>query len=53
MNSRLAHRGPDEEGTYLSPDGRLGLAMRRLRVIDLATGSQPIFNETGEIPHVK
>jgi asparagine synthase (glutamine-hydrolysing) len=49
MNARLAHRGPDEEGSYFSPDGKVGLAMRRLRVIDLSTGSQPIFNETGEI----
>src|SRR6184192_641202 len=49
MNARLAHRGPDEEGSYVSPDGRAALAMRRLRVIDLSTGSQPMFNETGEI----
>ncbi len=45
MNSCLQHRGPDEEGYYLSPDYRFGMAMRRLRVIDLSSGSQPIFNE--------
>ena len=49
MNAKLVHRGPDEEGSYVSPDGRAGLSMRRLRVIDLSTGSQPMFDETGDI----
>ncbi len=43
MNRTLLHRGPDEEGTFLRP--QIGLAMRRLRIIDLAGGSQPIANE--------
>lgn len=43
MTSRLVHRGPDEEGFYLN--GSLGLGIRRLSIIDLETGSQPIFNE--------
>jgi asparagine synthase (glutamine-hydrolysing) len=43
MNEAIRHRGPDEEGTYL--DGRVGLAMRRLAIIDLAGGQQPIANE--------
>lgn len=43
MTSRLVHRGPDEEGFYLN--GSLGMGIRRLSVIDLETGSQPIFNE--------
>lgn len=43
MNSLMIHRGPDDEG-YLA-DGNLGLAMRRLSIIDLATGHQPIPNE--------
>jgi len=43
MTSRLVHRGPDEEGFYLN--GSLGLGIRRLSIIDLKTGSQPIFNE--------
>lgn len=47
MNARLRHRGPDEEGYYTS--GGAGLAVRRLRVIDPAGGSQPIANEDGTI----
>lgn len=43
MNSLIVHRGPDSEGYYL--DVQIGLAMRRLSVIDLDTGDQPIFNE--------
>ena len=39
----IAHRGPDEEGFYL--DQHVGLGIRRLKVIDLATGQQPIHNE--------
>jgi asparagine synthase (glutamine-hydrolysing) len=43
MAATLRHRGPDDEGYYL--DGRAGLAIRRLSIIDLATGHQPITNE--------
>ncbi len=49
MNETLHHRGPDEDGIYFSPEKNFGMAMRRLKIIDLATGSQPIFNETGEV----
>jgi asparagine synthase (glutamine-hydrolysing) len=42
MNAAIRHRGPDEEGTHLG--GRTGLAMRRLAIIDLACGQQPIYN---------
>ncbi len=49
MNETLRHRGPDEDGFYYSPDKNLGLAMRRLKIIDLSTGSQPLFNETGDV----
>lgn len=38
----ITHRGPDEQGTAI--EGRAGLGMRRLAIIDLATGQQPIFN---------
>jgi len=44
MNSQLSHRGPDAEDYYVGK--RAGLAMRRLQVIDLETGDQPITNET-------
>ncbi len=43
MNSSLVRRGPDDEGFYV--DGQIGLAMRRLSIIDLSGGSQPICNE--------
>ena len=45
VNDLLVHRGPDDEGFYVS--GNVGLAMRRLSIIDLSTGSQPISNEDG------
>src|SRR5262245_5132115 len=43
MCDRIVHRGPDSEGLGL--DGGVGLGMRRLSIIDLAGGHQPIFNE--------
>jgi asparagine synthase (glutamine-hydrolysing) len=43
MNQRIVHRGPDDEGFYF--DGNVGLAMRRLSIIDVKTGHQPIANE--------
>src|SRR5215208_2708693 len=47
MNETLAHRGPDSGGSLI--DGACGLAMRRLSIIDLAGGDQPISNEDGRI----
>lgn len=47
MSQRLVHRGPDEAGNFV--DARVGLAVRRLSIIDLDTGQQPIANETGRI----
>ncbi len=47
MCSALAHRGPDDEGVFLS--GRVGLAMRRLSIIDVQGGRQPLSNEDGTI----
>lgn len=47
MCAVLVHRGPDDEGFYLSPDA--GLGMRRLSIIDLTTGRQPVRNEDGSI----
>jgi len=43
MNQRIVHRGPDDDGFYM--DGNIGLAMRRLSIIDIRTGHQPITNE--------
>ena len=43
MNNALIHRGPDSDGFYQEPG--IGLAMRRLKVIDLSTGDQPMTNE--------
>ena len=45
MCSAVAHRGPDDEGLYLQ--GAVGLGMRRLSIIDLSGGRQPILNEDG------
>jgi len=42
MNAAIRHRGPDEDGFYVN--GNVGLAMRRLSIIDLAGGQQPIHN---------
>jgi asparagine synthase (glutamine-hydrolysing) len=47
MNETLVHRGPDSEGSVIQ--GPCGLAMRRLSIIDLAGGDQPIANEDGRI----
>jgi asparagine synthase (glutamine-hydrolysing) len=43
MCQTIAHRGPDDEGVHVA--GCVGLGMRRLSIIDLATGRQPIHNE--------
>ncbi len=43
MNSTLAHRGPDGDGFHV--EGSIGLAMRRLAIIDVAGSDQPIYNE--------
>jgi asparagine synthase (glutamine-hydrolysing) len=47
MCQAMLHRGPDEGGIHLAPG--LGLGMRRLSVIDLAGGSQPVRNEDGTV----
>ena len=43
----LEHRGPDARGIHLQPE--VGLGIQRLRVIDLDTGDQPIYNEDGSV----
>jgi asparagine synthase (glutamine-hydrolysing) len=47
MNETLIHRGPDSAGVFC--EAGIGLAMRRLAIIDLGGGEQPIANETGDV----
>ena len=47
MNESQHHRGPDEGSVHLEPG--LGLGHRRLSIIDVATGQQPLFNEDGSV----
>ncbi len=47
MTRSLAHRGPDGEGLFT--DGGVGLGHRRLSIIDLKTGDQPMFSENGNV----
>jgi asparagine synthase (glutamine-hydrolysing) len=49
MTATLRHRGPDDDGRYLDPDGRAVLGFRRLSIIDLAGGHQPMSNEDGSV----
>src|SRR5262245_18982018 len=47
MGDALYHRGPDEAG--LHADAQAALAHRRLRIVDLTTGQQPLSNENGSV----
>jgi len=47
MCNSMVHRGPDSEGYY--EDDHIGLGVRRLRIIDIVTGDQPIHNEDSSI----
>lgn len=47
MCDAILHRGPDDDGYYVN--GPVGLGMRRLSIIDLSTGHQPISNEDGSV----
>ena len=47
MCGRLAHRGPDDEGVHV--EGEMALGARRLSIIDLAGGHQPLSNEDGSV----
>ena len=47
MCGAIAHRGPDDDGFYVSRG--VGLGMRRLSIIDLSTGTQPVHNEDGTV----
>ena len=47
MMDKIVHRGPDSEGSFV--DERVALGFRRLSIIDLSEGDQPIFNEDGNL----
>ncbi|MET0012468.1 MAG: XrtA/PEP-CTERM system amidotransferase [Sedimenticola sp.] len=47
INETQYHRGPDEGGIHIEPG--IGLAHRRLSIIDLSSGQQPLFNEDGSV----
>jgi asparagine synthase (glutamine-hydrolysing) len=47
MNQALVHRGPDSQG--IAGDAHVALAMRRLSIIDVLGGQQPLYNETGTV----
>jgi len=47
MCAAMVHRGPDDEGIYTT--GAVGIGMRRLSIVDLATGHQPLSNEDGTV----
>jgi len=48
MSRQVAHRGPDDQGVWVSPSSRLGFAHRRLSIVDLSSdGKQPMFSHDG------
>ena len=47
MNRRIVHRGPDDEGFFVEEN--VGLAMRRLSIIDVKSGHQPLSNENQDV----
>jgi asparagine synthase (glutamine-hydrolysing) len=49
MNAAMRHRGPDDEGIYIDGETGVGLGVRRLSIIDVEGGHQPLANEDGTI----
>jgi asparagine synthase (glutamine-hydrolysing) len=49
MNGAMVHRGPDDEGVYTDPAAGISIGARRLSIIDVAGGHQPLGNEDGTI----
>src|SRR5579859_6051382 len=49
MADTIAHRGPDADGYYVSADREVGLGFRRLSIVDLTTGDQPMSNEDDSV----
>lgn len=49
MNNIQFHRGPNEAGEYWDEINKVGLAMRRLSIVDIENGSQPVYNENKNV----
>ena len=49
MTDEMVHRGPDEEGFFIEADRGVALGMRRLSIIDVTTGQQPVYTEDRSI----
>lgn len=49
MRDAMVHRGPDEAGIWLAPDRRVGFGTRRLKIIDLVAGQQPMSNDDATV----
>jgi asparagine synthase (glutamine-hydrolysing) len=49
LSALVGHRGPDGHGLWIAPSGRAALAHRRLAIIDLASGAQPMVDNTGRV----
>jgi len=49
MNRAMQHRGPDDEGVHTDPDSGVSLGARRLSIIDVEGGHQPVANEDGSV----
>ncbi|MBF8248094.1 MAG: asparagine synthase (glutamine-hydrolyzing), partial [Bacteroidetes bacterium] len=50
MSDSIRHRGPDDSGTFISPDKKVGFGFRRLSIVDLSpTGHQPMHSPDGNI----
>ncbi len=49
MLTRIAHRGPDDNGCFVSPDQKTAIGMTRLAIIDVAQGNQPITTSDGAL----
>jgi asparagine synthase (glutamine-hydrolysing) len=49
MRDSIVHRGPDEQGLWLAPDRAVGFGTRRLKIIDLIAGQQPMANDDGSL----
>ena len=48
IGETIRHRGPDDDGTWIDPERRIGLAHRRLAIVDPRGGAQPMFGAGGE-----